>query len=497
MLGVQRKLYLRILDFLYKFLEKIPIKLRDLLCQASFLVTMIIYMINCDIYRFSFKTRNLIYIFCMLFALICLYNGKGEKIKNERSIILTFYIMGIGCTISGIANNMIGYVLYGVIFLLIYPFVMIIVNAIDKKHLFLLLSKCMIIFWGIIVVCSMLFEPLTQEQYASVLDDPNSLGLVCVCTLICSLYLERYSDRKILYDIVCATAIVFCLFSRSRTSQLVMILVLMVDIFFVFKRKERWKRFLPIGVSLFIVFMGSYIVLSALTPILVETSKKDYVNENNNSLENELENNEFSTTIIEENNSTNDLSEENSAGNNQIGDIWESKENNFEENNNDSSNNVLISEVIEGIVDRNLQGIANDSDFTSGRTSIWKAGIEQLNFFGHESELISNTKYFYRPMYAHNGILQIGYSMGLVAMIGFFMLVVINGIDALILLFKRNSFDDEVFFEICVIGSFSIFTMLYSMYSPFSDPLSFIYYLVVLNYKEVIKNKKKFSIGEK
>ena len=97
-------------------------------------------------------------------------------------------------------------------------------------------------------------------------------------------------------------------------------------------------------------------------------------------------------------------------------------------------------------------------------------------------------------MYVHNGILQIWYSMGIIPTIGFISIMLFAGISAIKLLCRFTNWTNESLFAIEVIGSISIFVMLFSMYFIFTNPLIYMYYIILFSLKSdcsVNMSKKK------
>ncbi len=400
MLKVQQSFYFKILNYISQYLNEIPIKIKEIIIQGAYLTTLVVYTLNCDIYQFTFKTRNIIYICCLLVIAICVYKKNDTLIQIRKGIIIPMYIIGIGALFAGIIHSMLGYIMYAFVYLLLLPFVIIALANIDKKKFFRIISKTTLLFFIIIVLCSVFFKPITDEPYASFFYDPNSLGLICICAVISGFYLMN-TDEKYIYLVFIAIAIIYTLFSGSRTAQIVICLIFAIQIIFLLKYNKK-KTLIALIVIAAVAFLTLLVVL---------------------------------------------------------------------------------------IYNKSLGG------FSSGRIYIWDSTIKQMNIWGHGTELVNHTNYFARPMYIHNGVLQIGYSMGIIPLIGFSVLILYNISVAFKKIFKTN-LENNIIFYIYIVCSFSIYTLLYSMYSPFGDPLSFMYYIIILTFSSVNLKENDYSINE-
>lgn len=128
------------------------------------------------------------------------------------------------------------------------------------------------------------------------------------------------------------------------------------------------------------------------------------------------------------------------------------------------------------------KGSRDGEDMSSGRVSIWKASIDQLNMKGHSSK-----KTFYVPERnihinnTHNIYIQIGYFVGIPSMI-FMCIVMIINITKIFKCYIKEQCDillnEEQLFRTCVITMFFVLSMLASVYIPTGSVIGMIFWLV-------------------
>lgn len=480
MIELQRNIYCYIIEYMYKYTSKIPEAVRKLFAQCIFFITLLMYFLNNGIIRLTFRTRNTFYIMCLLLILLCLNNGKCRKMKNNEYFIFPIYILGLGCVIAGFVNEVLGYIFYAVIFLFIFPFAALILGAVNKEYLFNIISKTSVLFFGVITIISILFAPLSSGQYMSLFNDPNSLGLLSVYTLVCTFYLLKREKRSV-YLGTAFLCLTFCFLTKSRTSELACIIILIVTCVFFPKKKISLKRLFLIAFSGIMVFSIIIFLLSHITPLISSINMNLYIKEisdRNMELTEGIAISDEKEKISELKPDAADAieTETDNEQNEDVDDIEEHDDKKGEKQERKPS----ISDIVKSGIKGSLRGLNDDSSFSSGRVNIWKATIQQLNFWGHSTELIDHTNYFSQPMYAHNGFLQCWYSVGIISVLGYSLLWIINIINAIkVFVYSKNNTAEEYLY-ICIIVVFSLFSILYSMYAPFSDPLSFGYYLLSL-----------------
>ena len=451
MFSFYQKLYGLIFNSIQKYSEKLSVKIKKACILISFVCIICVYILNCDIYNFSFRSRNIIYAISFAVLLIFVTKNNGNKIlykKEDKLVLICLYILGIGSIIAGGVNGVAGYFFYGIVYLFLLPAGTIAFNNANLNEVILPFSKCSVLLFLVISICSFLFKPIVETQYASVFGDPNLLGLFCVETIISGIYLIKSKNGGKIVYIAVFLAISFCYISGSRTSTFAVLCIITIEaIYWIKSKKISFVKILKVIIGIAATVYITMFILLNITPGLADLERSLYKGEKIS-----------------------------------ISEMF------------DYDITFYFNDTTDNIIDKNLKGIKNNDNFTAGRTDIWKESIHSLNCFGHDTELVKGVTYFNKPMYVHNGILQIWYSMGIIPTIGFISIMLFAGISALKLLCRFTNWTNESLFAIEVIGSISIFVMLFSMYFIFTNPLIYMYYIILFSLKSdcsVNMSKKK------
>ena len=106
-----QKLYGLIFNSIQKYSEKLSVKIKKACILISFVCIICVYILNCDIYNFSFRSRNIIYAISFAVLLIFVTKNNGNKIlykKEDKLVLICLYILGIGSIIAGEVNGVAG-----------------------------------------------------------------------------------------------------------------------------------------------------------------------------------------------------------------------------------------------------------------------------------------------------------------------------------------------------------------------------------------------------
>ena len=85
MYGFHQRIYELIFGNLKKYSKNLSIRTKRSLLGVSFVIVICAYILNCDIYNFSFRSRNMIYAVAFIILLITLQIGSQTLKKNEKS----------------------------------------------------------------------------------------------------------------------------------------------------------------------------------------------------------------------------------------------------------------------------------------------------------------------------------------------------------------------------------------------------------------------------
>ncbi len=367
--------------------------------------------------------------FLLCFAIIAMsYDGQIRFQKGKRFIFIAALILGVAELVSGVMLGVLGYMSYGMFYVIVPTGLILVVNS--KKQIERLMyasSQAMALSFAVLFVLSVFFSPLGSEQYESILGNPNALGMYACIGFLGSLYLS-VTEKKYRYYVLLGLSFGFIYFSRSRTSLLLVIGSAAVLLFYVIlNRREQKVQFknvvkclVTVAASVFISFAGISYVNSLVGITNLDTIEKIEA--------------VFDVNIIKT----------------------------------DDDDKPEFSDVLASGIDRSLKGIADDNSFTSGRTAIWVAFLNNIDIGGHASGVIELEGADYN---AHNAFIQVAYSYGIVSgilylIIALYMLVVI--ISQFVKSLKRKHISFEKCFAAIIYGSFMVYSTLSAAVSPFS-----------------------------
>jgi len=289
----------------------------------------------------------------------------------------------------------------------------------------------------ILCVLSVSIGPsIKLDQYCSIFGNPNTLANFAIAYAVCSLYIIISTNkRRWLYTICFGISGAFLLFSESRTGGISFIAILLITLIYSYICSTDRKKWL---ISVCVVFMTFIISVPSVFIILKDV--------------NPVVHSGISRII--------------SIGNH------------------DEKNQVDFNGIIDRSLDRSMKGITDNSNFTSGRLEIWEDYVKHVALFGHSKEE-RNVRISYREYSntnAHNSILQVAYSAGILAGIALLLLLIILLIDKLkgLRYFISNKNDDEVFLcsSMCLIV-FITFGMLSYTFISGTSPVSLLFWLII------------------
>lgn len=166
---------------------------------------------------------------------------------------------------------------------------------------------------------------------------------------------------------------------------------------------------------------------------------------------------------------------------NDVGTLDEQSGKNQTELRNKRKQPLSAMQMLEGVVAR-VSGEDKESskldDYSSGRTVIWRATIESLNWLGHPSrEHIITDRNGDVGNNTHNAALQCAYDNGILSGVVYILMVLLAGITMLKWAVLRGK--NEVYLRFCVVvhAGYVMTAMLASINLPFIYLISFLYYL--------------------
>ncbi|MDD7513312.1 MAG: O-antigen ligase family protein [Clostridiales bacterium] len=385
-------------------------------------------------------------------------NRKNFDISNlfKNPIFYFILTLGIMYTISSIIYSDRDRFVIGISIGLIMPICSNILDNCSAKKVFLHgFAIGNIISFIFLFFASLIFAPkIYIGQYYSIMLNPNGLSTAILPMLISSIYLieKNRSKKAKIQTIFCLIAFSFIfsflILSMSRTGLMGFLLTfLSYIIYLLINTRDKiyvLKMILTILFFSYIAFLLSSLAVTDLSTNILDirasNSNKVYVfNKKNNGY---IASKEVLKLIK-----------------NEDGDS-----------------------IAEDLEKRLSKGSRDGEDISSGRLAIWKASIEQLNLHGH-----NNDEKFYVPKRhintndTHNIYLQIGYFIGIPAMILMWIIMMINIFRIIKCFFRRKHekyLNEEQLFRASVITMFFVLSMLASVYIPIGSVIGMIFWMV-------------------
>lgn len=466
---VQRFLIQHLLSPLGKVMSRFSEKSRDIvfeLCGLGIVLQIFLWGSQAGQYRF------LIYftIDCLLLCgmLLCSLPQEIHSIRIRWPFAVCWFIVGIMMLQSGLRLNM-DYLPEAMLILVGYPVTFLIWSNGDWKRIFRLLIRICEWSFGIYLLLSFLFFPISRFQYSGLFSNVNGtaayLAVVFACLLTKILYSQRLDVRcalRILFLGICAALIYY---TNSRTGMLEIICAALVGIMLYLvshSKADAGKtliKFVTAALAVFVCVHGLVYVfqLRRILPLpYYDHSKRELV---------------FVEGEPEDTNINNEpgVSGEHKGPDKIFGISGFDK---VQEDKN----------TVEG---KNLEAIS------TGRTAIWRGFVRKLNLFGHgtvEPVYVEyNDRYYTNP---HMVILTIAYESGVFAGICYLLMKLYTGFAAIGFAWKERK-EKFALFPIIIIITFGVESVLASNSISFWNLSTFYYYLVLFPIVIKLSGKQK------
>lgn len=403
----------------------------------------------------------------ILFILIYPYKHKlkhlnFKKIKrylyNCSIQIIVSFIMGILIITAGINLGEMAYILLGLIIAVLIPSFWLLVKKEYRKLFLDAVSLGTVIVFILITILSIVFVPLSNTQYSSIIGNPNEFGNILVFSLCCILY--RYNiTKKNIYVFFATINISFAILSISRTTYLCIIAIITINLIYYFIIYE-YKKLIINVLKVILVFLFSFLMLFALL-----TSGNSLIR----SLEKQILGSEY---------------------------VYYAKLYKYD------GSKMGFNDLFEYIELRTLKGISTDNkknedvdiedvdinEMSSGRVEIWKDFFDNIKLYGHnigEKVYIKSTNQY--GLDAHNTYLNNGYYYGCISgatVIIYMIILLYFNFIKLIILIKTKKEDPEFYFMSMIFVSFSILSILSSVFSPFHSMIAFGFWFICFYYRK-------------
>ncbi|MCQ4635277.1 glycosyltransferase family 39 protein [Anaerovorax odorimutans] len=444
-----QKLYIVVLNSIYKITNKIPNKIRHGIIYLTAAALMSIYLIL-DAYAYlgiSMTRTNKTILGCFLLLIIIAMsiNGNLHMVIWEKKITILWFGSGI-CMLVISLFHPIGEGLRATILAMLFGFPCLYFvwhNRNDYSTLYKLIARAFSHVFLIYFTLCFIFVPMGEQtlqngRYLATTFNPNALGMFCGVAMFTALYLISEKDKWFgIYFFQIASAIGFAILSGARATMLVIILELIA--FFIYYGRHMIRNSIEKKASILILIV---LILTLL----------------------------FSASYIPKHMMKDTVKAEEEV-------------------------NEQQKPTVQSPVNRfNPEG-KNLNEISSGRLTVWKAYLHSLNFIGHNG----NKPLYYsgtKKMWAHNTVLEIAYRCGIIPGILFLILEIYSAIYMLSCLF-RGEYVSWKLFSILGVGLFCIYSILEVVIFPFEHSPMFVFFIAIMpmfkkeqkkelrNYKEI------------
>ena len=370
---------------------------------------------------------------------------KNKIVKNKLLII--YAILCISIIGMNIYNHSIGNITEGLFLLLMMLLFLYPIKNIDFFNVVLRATEASMILF---VVLSIIFAPAMNFQYRGILINANSTAVFMVFVFLITLYgFIVKNSRRLLHLICCGLSIGYIFFIESRAAEIAVIVTIVLWIGHFVINKKNLKASL--------ISISTIIIISLIMPTCVSLIQNDvsyciYKN------------------VLNEQFSIYELHYDEDRIN--IG-------NSVNSNNKDKEKSKNI---IESVEENRL--FSSGTDFTTGRTELWKAHIDEIGILGHNKGIELNNQ----VRTAHNTYIHIAYIDGIAS--GILLLIFNISIGVLALkqyINNKSNRNAMTLFSIIIYGMYS---MVETMYFPLTTHIVFLFYLAIMN---VYQNKSNIE----
>lgn len=425
-----------------RFMAKFNDKTKDIgfICGFSGLI-LLYFLCNGGVFQTRYLIHFVIGCFFLGIMILCCMREDISKvsIKINKPFFIVWMLYGGVQLISGIINT-VDWLPEAMLILVAYPIFFWVLNSWNINKAFSMLSKVCIASFVPFLVVSFLFFPLVSEQYKGMFTNQNGVGQylsVVLCCLMIEIFEGTHSKKgHLVYNIIMAGAsCAILMYSGSRTGMSAVLVVFASYLILrcIKKGAEKKELFKRMAV-LIIVCVVSYFSVAWFFSLRQYLPLPFYDNEKNQFyfLDNDLE--------------------------------W--------------------GDALKQINETNAQKLdfeGKDIDtISSGRSTIWKTYIKELNLRGHSSSGELFVEEFvdipWRSNYtstAHNFLLQQSYNHGILAGIISLILNIYGGILAVTYALRKNGPYSAM--PLLIILAFGVTSLLASLTTSF-------HYLILLYY---------------
>ncbi|NLD19042.1 MAG: hypothetical protein GX663_02185 [Clostridiales bacterium] len=247
---IVQKIYLPILNFIYKFTGRLNEKVRNVLmvvCLAIEIISTYVYQID-EFLGFICPAmiNTLVGIAAFGGMMIFSINGEMKPIGIRRIILYPMMLCGVIVFISGI-HHYIGYsyMCLGLFMAFVMPaYILIWGNRKDFDSLFKPIAFISVALFVIYFVANCIAAPMTNPEcfvggrYSGLASDPNGIAKTAVVSCLCAIYILYTAKSKWKYTMVpiISMSIAMTILTVSRANLLALIIVIVFSVIFLLKK---------------------------------------------------------------------------------------------------------------------------------------------------------------------------------------------------------------------------------------------------------------------
>ena len=375
-----------------------------------------------------FQLDSLIfYLFsCMapFLIFVALNDRQYSKIKWNKIFCALFLCYAGTFTLGAIVTKRMGSIVLALTCMIAFPLIAKVTSTREKQMMLIesLMNALISNFYIIVVISVLIIDPDQQRQYSGIMINPNTLGLICLTTLIAFVFKIYFTCRGIHYiGVGVALAVLF--FTQSRTSLICAVVLLVIILIYVIKNKK--YEALKLGKLLVsVAFMAvMFVLVFHISPAL--PGGHDYVEKNW-------------------------IREEVKEGEREVD--LESRE-----------------------FDRLTESMSGDRDFTTGRMAIWEAYIEGIKLSPNDDDTAPVVNGEKLEISAHNTYIHLAYCFGLLCGVAYLLFNICVGIISLKRLKTNKHF--LALLNLVTVISYGIVTLVETSYNFATYNICFMYWL--------------------
>ncbi|MEA4921791.1 MAG: O-antigen ligase family protein [Eubacteriaceae bacterium] len=403
----------------------------NIMFVSCFLITGICVFNSCyDFFGISVSKSTLTNLSCLLMLVILLMSidRKVAPVQVNTAFwtawIICFGMIFLTSFMHPVNHH---YFMWSVVCLFGCPaFYLIWQNRQDYDYIFEIVSICAVIMSYVFFFANLFCIPFINDslnvRFVGIASNPNGVGLICVGFFAAALYMSLTGKGgRIFFMISAGISVGLTILSQSRTAELAIAMELLVGVIYYLKNYTdiNWKKAVTrVVMTLVVLSVTTAAVYSGITAM------------------GKLDLNTYAATEVQQ-------------GIDTAGDRF----NNYNKDLN---------------------------TFSSGRIEIWKMYAKEFTFFGKEKPGKGIDSKVPQTRWAHNNYIDISYSSGIFAGLGYLIWLLISLGFVIKGVFGRRGKDLSFMFVVMAISGYFVEAMLEILMFPATTHLAFILFISLM-----------------